>query len=261
MLTIEALRLVFTILLPCLAGGCVMTVTDAPQAQAQPGIALKVVLVAGDDSLAVFDNATARLADDLRTRAHVPPADLHRLSARDEEIDRGAIPATRRGVIDAISGLHAQASDTCLVYATSHGMPRRGLALAASDDTLLPNLLDAAVQRGCGAAPTVLVLSGCFSGVYANAPVARANRIVITAARADRTSFGCGADFTYTFFDECFLNSMEAASGSATWREAFGQAKQCVAARERDMHIIPSEPQSAFGATVADLKLPWAPAR
>src|SRR5689334_23478207 len=50
---------------------------------------------------------------------------------------------------------------------------------------------------------TTLFRSGMFI------PVLQAsNRMVVTAARGDRTSFGCGETNTYTFFDQCILESL-----------------------------------------------------
>jgi hypothetical protein len=226
----------------------------APTGQALP---FQVVLVAGDSSIAVFDNATHRLARDLRERGGLPDNAIHRLSANPREVVGGVELATRRDVVHAIASLNPSPGQACLIYATSHGEPHDGLVLSASGDTLLPSLLNIALQYGCRDAPTVLVLSGCFSGVYAAAPVAGPNRIVITAARPDRTSFGCAADLTYTYFDECLLDAMDGNSGAVTWRDAFVRARACVAVRERAMNAVPSEPQAAFGADVGDMPLPW----
>ena len=56
------------------------------------------------------------------------------------------------------------------------------------------------------------------------------NRIVLTAARRDRPSFGCQADRTYTFFDECLIGALPRAS---TWRAAFADTVACVGRMER----------------------------
>ena len=47
------------------------------------------------------------------------------------------------------------------------------------------------VNNACGSKPSVIVMSSCFSGQFVPA-LAGDNRMVITAARPDRTSFGCG---------------------------------------------------------------------
>ncbi len=85
--------------------------------------------------------------------------------------------------------------------------------------------------------------------------MARPNRIVLTAARADRASFGCGADETYTFFDECLLHSLDRGS---RWRDVFAATQSCVKQREAREDEAASMPQGWFGAAVADLPMPRA---
>jgi len=65
--------------------------------------------------------------------------------------------------------------------------------------------------------------------------------MVITAARPDRSSFGCSSEDKYPFFDACFLESV----GKARNFPALAPAIQgCVTRREREMQLAPaSEPQ------------------
>lgn len=217
----------------------------------------KVVLVAGDRSLPVFDNAVRSMAARLRQRG-LAAADIRRLSAAPAVVAReGARPASLDEVLDAIVTMAPGAGQGCLVFATSHGAPDAGLVLAATREVLDPAALDAALVRGCGRAPTVVVISACFSGIYAHAPMTRPNRVVLTAARPDRTSFGCGAGYTYTVYDRCLLDSL---GGGGTWRQAHLAIRRCVAAAERRGEFEPSEPQAWFGSDVADLALPGAEA-
>ena len=78
------------------------------------------------------------------------------------------------------------------------------------------------------------------------------NRVILTAARGDRPSFGCQAHRTYNFFDECLLGVLPQ---SATWRAVFDGASRCVRRMERALGAQPSEPQAYFGATMAGLKV------
>ena len=70
------------------------------------------------------------------------------------------------------------------------------------------------------------------------------------AARADRSSFGCAADRTYTVFDACLLGALPHAT---TWQAVFAETKDCVQRRERQDRETPSLPQAWFGAAVRDL--------
>ena len=82
--------------------------------------------------------------------------------------------------------------------------------------------------------------------------MAAPNRIVLTAARADRPSFGCAAERTYTVYDSCLLGALPHAT---TWRGIFIETKGCVELRERQLDAEPSHPQASFGAAVKTLPL------
>ena len=70
------------------------------------------------------------------------------------------------------------------------------------------------------------------------------------AEEADRPSFGCQADRTYTVFDECLLAALPRAP---TWRAVHAVSRGCVRAREKRLGVLPSEPQASFGAAVRNL--------
>jgi hypothetical protein len=77
-----------------------------------------------------------------------------------------------------------------------------------------------------------------------------ANRVIITAARADRSSFGCQADRTYTVFDECLLGALPE---TGAWRGVYQASLGCVRRRERELGVLPSQPQAFFGKAVRRL--------
>jgi hypothetical protein len=106
------------------------------------------------------------------------------------------------------------------------------------------------LDETCGQRPTIVVISACFSGVFVPA-VAAPNRMVLTAARPDRSSFGCGEADRYPYFDDCFLRSFHTASDFAE----LGRAVQaCVRRREIETGMSPaSEPQLWIGAALRPL--------
>jgi hypothetical protein len=212
---------------------------------------LQVVLAAGDDAEPVFDNATHEMSRRLAA-AGVPSANIHRLSASAAEVAAGAEPATADVLLRRIADLPAQPGDQCLIFLTSHGERGSGVWLARSNRAVTPDELARALSRGCGAAPTVIIVSACYSGSFAAGKMARPNRIVLTAARGDRPSFGCQAQRTYNFFDECLLGVMPQA---ATWRSVSDGTDRCVRRMEHALGVQPSEPQAYFGATVVTLKV------
>ena len=210
-----------------------------------------VALVAGDTAQPVFDNAVKAMGLWL-TEHGVPAAEIHRLAASADGRDPAIEPATLNHVLDRIAGLHARPGDGCFVFLTSHGAEDRGFYLARNEEMLRPAALAQALDVGCGEAPTVVVVSACYSGVFARGVMARANRIVLTAARADRPSFGCAADRTYTDYDSCLLAALPHAP---TWKSVFNETKACVRSREHQYGDTPSHPQASFGRLVRGLPL------
>ena len=75
--------------------------------------------------------------------------------------------------------------------------------------------------------------------------------MVLTAARPDRSSFGCGESDRYPYFDDCFLKSFGQARDFA---ELGRKVQACVARREIETHMSPpSEPQLWIGAALRPL--------
>lgn len=218
---------------------------------ATPAGSWQVVLAAGDDAEPVFDNATRAVQQRLAA-AGVSASNIHRLSASAAEFGGSVEPASEHLLLQRIAELPARPGDRCLIFLTSHGERGAGLWLARSETALHPDDLARALARGCAAVPTVVVVSGCYTGGFVAGEMAKRNRVILTAARADRPSFGCQVRRTYNFFDECVLGALPK---SATWRAVFDGANRCVHHMEQALGMRPSEPQAYFGAAVADLKV------
>jgi hypothetical protein len=211
----------------------------------------QVVLVAGDTAQPVFDNAV-RAVDMWLVEHGVAPADIHRFAASANPRDPTIEPATLEHVLGRIANLHSGPGDGCLVFITSHGGHGLGVYLSRRDQMLQPAALARALAAGCGAVPTIVVVSACYSGAFARGAMAAPNRIILAAARADRPSFGCAADRTYTDYDACLLGALPHAT---TWRGVFTDTRDCVERRERQEEDLPSHPQASFGAAVRNLPL------
>lgn len=231
-----------------LAAALLLGLSDTRSEAAGSG-SWQVVLAAGDDAQPVFDNATRELSRRLAA-AGVPASAIHRLSASTGEIEAGAEPASSDNLWRRIAYLPAQPGDRCLIFLTSHGERGVGLWLARSNRALRPDELASALSRGCASVPTIVIISACYSGGFASGKMAKPNRVILTAARGDRPSFGCQAHRTYNFFDECLLGVLPQAS---TWRSVYDRTTRCVRRMERTLGAQASEPQAFFGATVADL--------
>ena len=119
---------------------------------------------------------------------------------------------------------------------------------------LPPRLLARIIDGSCGNRPTVVVVSACFSGAFVPA-LAGKNRLILTAARRDRSSFGCGQTDKYPYFDECVLSVWPHVSDFVALGRA---ARTCVATREKEEHVgPPSEPQLRVGANIAAALPKW----
>jgi hypothetical protein len=163
--------------------------------------------------------------------------------------------ATAQSMADALSAAPPKPGEGCLVFITSHG-GRNGVLMRDDLDNrqmLDPSALGRILDQGCGQAPTVAIVSACFSGIFLGSVTEAPNRIILTAARDDRTSFGCGHEEQFTYFDGCLF---EAWPRSQTWQALFKEADACVRRKEDGLGYKHSEPQAYFGAAVANLALP-----
>lgn len=197
----------------------------------------------GRGTTEVFDNGRRDLAKAL-VGIGFDPANVLQVSVQAERYsDPRPLPAAPfSNVAERFKSLAQQARGGCLVYFTSHGSPD---GIAYGNGLLSPGQMAAVVDDACGKRPTVAVVSACFSGVFVP-DLEWPNRLVMTAARPDRTSFGCGATDRYTYFDDCFLQGLGSASNLQTLAAA---VPACVARREKtEMVDLPSEPQVVVGA-------------
>jgi len=202
-----------------------------------------VLLVAGDYRAhsgapsKVFDNARRDLATAF-AGIGFKRANMLQFSV---DYDDGTEHTAIADIATGLQTLTNRARGGCLIYFTSHGTPA---GMIVGDGLLSPAQMRDMVNASCGNRPSVIVMSSCYSGQFV-APLQGENRIILTAARPDRTSFGCGEMDHYTFFDDCFLRALPMAGD---FPSLGGLVQQCVAAREAEMKATPpSEPQVSVG--------------
>ena len=192
----------------------------------------------------VFDNARHDVGKALLA-AGFSAANLREFSVRPDRYPADQpLKADVETVVDQLATLTARAQGGCLIYFTSHGSPD---GIVVGDRIWIPGGLGRLVDQTCGQRPTVVIIAACFSGVFVP-DMDGPNRMVLTAARPDRASFGCGESDHYTFFDTCLLQTLPRIHDFA----ALGPGVQaCVARRESDLGASPpSEPQLKIGAAL-----------
>ncbi len=197
--------------------------------------------VAGDGRQSVFmrevDYVDALLAERFAARGQITL-----VNHRDQLTERPL--ATRETIARAVRTLaeRSGAEDLIFIYLTSHGSADHQLALAqprmALEDlpaTDLATLLQPLAERD-----KVVVISACYSGGFIE-PLKSPNTLVITAARADRVSFGCSEESDFTYFGRALF--AEALQQTRDIVQAFTLAQARVAEREQADHYQASEPQ------------------
>ncbi len=250
------MRPVLVLALLVLTAGCgpdeqaaITTAAPASSSNAVRAVApdlWRVVLVAGDSSSPAFNNGVETMRDRLTGQG---VKDISVLSAEPQTM-AGSSLATAANLR---LSLGLRRGGACLAFLTSHG-DKHGFFLRANRALFSPDALEQALVQGCGELPTVLIVSACHSGVFINDKSRKPNRVILTAAATERTSFGCGAEDEYTNYDRCLLQQID--GGAATWRELALRTRACVERAERQTGAQASLPQVFVGSEVADLRLP-----
>jgi hypothetical protein len=156
--------------------------------------------------------------------------------------------ATRAAIDKKLVELRSKATAGCLFYFTSHGSPK-GMVLG--EEAMTPLVLWKLVTFNCEQRPAIVIVSACYSGIFVTRDIATANRMVLTAASNQTTSFGCGANNKYPFFDQCFLESVSLVRDFIALAE---KTRGCVSALEVQQRLSPpSRPQLVVGKQIEPL--------
>ncbi len=159
-----------------------------------------------------------------------------------------ATPHNLRRVLARIGGIMDREEDMLFLFLTSHGSPDQFWIDAGPvdanpiySDDLKEMLNDSGIKW------RVLVISACHSGSFIN-ELWDAHTIIITAAREDRTSFGCGSERDWTYFGEAYFD--RALRSDLSFVSAFDRAAKAIAQREQGEDLTPSFPQMRIGRLI-----------
>jgi hypothetical protein len=140
--------------------------------------------------------------------------------------------------------------DVLLLYVSSHGSEKHELAVDFRPlklEPITPERLKAAIAAS-GIRWKVLIVSACYSGGFIDA-LKDDRTVVITAARADRSSFGCGYGSDATYLAKALFG--EALTKTHSIEAAFEDARKRIEAWEQEKgHTPPSEPQIHVGKDI-----------
>lgn len=220
----------------------------APQ---RPGeLDVYFVGVAGDGSQDVFLRELHLARNHLATRFG---ASLRTVLLINNRATVGETPlataATLQMVLNGIAERMDPDQDLLFLYLTSHGSEDHELVIRLGD---LPLREVSAGTLGRILAQSdipfrVVAVSACYSGGFVE-HLADERTLVLTAARKDRNSFGCGDDEEMTYFGRALFEYALPVAGSLG--QAFEIARREVTAWEVRDGYTPSEPQWAGAAEV-----------
>ena len=209
------------------------------------------VIVAGDWRASngqpsdVFDNGRRDLAKKF-IAAGFDPKNILQYSVQPKKFpgEQGLMAISDKSITAGLEALGASTPGGCLIYITSHGTHE---GVVVGDRLVDPPPIAARIEESCGDRPTVAIISACYAGQFIG-PLKGPKRIVFTAARADRSSFGCGEQDKYTFFDACVLSEFDKVGN---FSDLATKVDECVRVREKAMKVDPpSEPQFFIGPEV-----------
>ena len=139
--------------------------------------------------------------------------------------------------------------DILLLFLTSHGSEDHYISANFSPFKL--NDIDAATintaLNSAGIKWRVIIISACYSGGFI-APLEDPYTLLITAASADRNSFGCGHDGEYTYFGDAYLE--QGLKQTKSFIQAFELAKKIIYEKENKEGFKNSNPQIKIGIEI-----------
>lgn len=218
---------------------------------------LYLVTFAGDGGEDVFRNE-AEYAAQLFTKRFGPTA--HALVLENNPTTLQSHPladwSNLESTLDGVASAMKPDEDVLVLYMTSHGDEDHNLLVDMDpiplDQIGAPDL--AGILKKRPFKWKVVIVNACYSGGFV--PDLRAQgTLVLTAARADRSSFGCGSDSDMTYFGKAWL--VDALNKTDNFVDAFQLAKNDIAGWENEDKLTPSEPQIDMGSGIAQQLALW----
>ncbi|WP_280151205.1 C13 family peptidase [Piscinibacter sp. XHJ-5] len=144
-----------------------------------------------------------------------------------------ATPLNLQRAIGQIAARMNRDEDVLFIHLTSHGAQNGELAASfwpLTVEPVTPQALKAWLDAA-GVRWKVISVSACYSGSWI-APLADAGSLVMTAADADHTSYGCGRKSELTFFGRAVFD--EELRRTWSFEHAHAAARRVIERRERE---------------------------
>lgn len=214
---------------------------------------------AGDSTENVFRNEVHYFEDLMRQRFGADGRTLALVNHADSLFVRPRPLATLENLRVALAGIGAAMDpdeDLLLLFMTMHGSEDHLLQVQmapAIQEWLSPDDIREALDAS-GIRNRIVVISACYSGGFI--PALRDERtVVLTAALADRPSFGCGTESVATYFGRAWM--IEGLNETTDPLKAFDGALGRIRERERAEGFEPSMPQRHVGETIRGTLAAW----
>ena len=154
-----------------------------------------------------------------------------------------------RHSINAAAELMDKEEDILVLFLTSHGSEDHYLS-AKFPPFKLNNINAGDIKQALDGAEIkwrIIIVSACYSGGFIE-PLAGPFTLLITAASADRNSFGCGHDGKYTYFGDAYFE--KGLKQTKSFIKAFEHASKTIFTKEEDEGFKNSDPQISVGAEI-----------
>ncbi len=213
----------------------------------RPGIVDAFVIVAALDSDPVFGREAREAGRVLASRFDAKGRTVVLADNEGEDrADAAGTPGQLAAALARAAALMDRDEDVLVLYTTSHGTPHAGLnfrhAVHGASVITPPEL--AGMLDLHGFHNRLIILQACFSGQFIPA-LAAPRTVIVTAASAMHSSFGCSPGNDWTFFGHALIN--QAMRHADTFTRQFRRAVVTIIGWEKKLGIEPSNPQIKIG--------------
>jgi hypothetical protein len=216
------------------------------------GVVDVYVVAIGLDSDGVFGRETAETARVLASRYDAEGRAIFMAngkgasgSATDPVVPDGS-PDHLAQALGHVAEVMNRQEDVLALFITTHGHWNTGLNYRDGDragGNIAPTRL-AGLLNEAGIKNRLVILSACYSGIFVPA-LQNDSTIILTAASAQKPSFGCRAENDWTFFGDALIN--QALRQPIPLPDAFAQARSLITKWEVASRLDPSNPQIDLG--------------